>query len=130
MFELNKNMKLNAAKVFAEFIKTKYDERTLLDALKSLEDSTRYLYDTIDDINGAPVECYYVLLNTIDSQEREDGYTVDRDIVLIVTADEKAMLAEMTVANKIVSKNGVFDIEDSFATAREISIAEAVELWK
>ena len=130
MFELNNTMKVNAAKIFAELIKTKYDEKTLLPILKDMGRNDCYTYDTIDDINGSPVECYFNTINVIDSQTREDGYNVDRQIVIIVTADEKAMLAEMTVANKFALKNGVFDIEDSFVTAREISIAEAVELWK
>ena len=130
MFELNNTMKVNAAKIFAELIKTKYDEKTLLPILKDMGRNDCYTYDTIDDINGSPVECYFNTINVIDSQTREDGYNVDRQIVIIVTADEKAMLAEMTVANKFALKNGAFDIEDSFVTAREISISEAVELWK
>ena len=130
MFELNDNMKVNAAKIFTELIKSKYDESVLLPILKDMGRNDCYTYDTIDDINGSPVECYFNTINIIDSQAREDGYDVDRQIVIIVTADEKAMLAEMTVANKFALKNGVFDIEDSFATAREISIAEALELWK
>lgn len=131
MFELNKNMKINAAKIFAELIKTKYDEKTLRTSLRTMGDSTRYIYDTIDDINGIPVECYYMLINPIDEQVREDGCTIDRYITIIVPSDGKAILAEMTTTVKFISRNGVLDFDDdTFSTAREISIAEAVELWE
>ena len=127
MFELNNNMKNNAAKIFSELIIAKYDESFLLPVLEDMGEDNDYIYHIIDAIDGAPVECYINIVHTIDSKEHEGGFTVDRKIVIIVTADEKAILADLTVADKIVSKNGVFDIEDSFATAHKISIAEALE---
>lgn len=92
--------------------------------------SNYYIYGTIDDMDGTPVECYFNTVNTIDSLEREDGYSVDRYIAIIVTSDEKAVLAELTITDKTVLSNGTLDVEDPFSTAREISIAEALELWK
>lgn len=52
------------------------------------------------------------------------------ELIIIVTADEKAMLVDMTLKDKLLSINGVLDIEDLGVIAREISIAEALELWK
>ena len=129
MFKLNNNMKANAAKIFSELIKAKFDESFLLTVLEDMYDDNDYIYDNVD-INGTPVDCYINIVHTIAYEEFEDNRTFDRKIVIIVTADEKAMLADLTVTDKIVSNNGAFDIEDSVAAAREISIAEALELWK
>ena len=129
MFKMNNNMKANAAKIFSELIKAKFDESFLLTVLEDMYDDNDYIYDNVD-INGTPVDCYINIVHTIAYEEFEDNRTFDRKIVIIVTADEKAMLADLTVTDKIVSNNGVFDIEDSVAAAREISIAEALELWK
>ena len=129
MFKLNNNMKANAAKIFSELIKAKFDESFLLTVLEDMYDDNDYIYDNVD-INGTPVDCYINIVHTIAYEEFEDNRTFDRKIVIIVTADEKALLAYLTVTDKIVLNNGAFDIEDSVAAAREISIAEALELWK
>ena len=129
MFELNHNMKDNAAKIFSELILAKYDESFLLTVLEDMKDDNDYLYDVID-INGTPVECCMNIVHTLSYEEFEDGTTVDRKIVIVVTADEKAVLVDMTMTDKLASNNGVLDIESSGAVAHEISIAEALELWK
>ena len=129
MFELNNTMKVNAAKIFAELIKTKYDEAFLLTVLEDMGDSNCYSIDNIT-INGTEVECYKNVVRTYDSEENADYSEVSRAIVIIVTEDEKAILADLTTKIQFKNTNGVFEIEDSSAEAHEISIAEALELWK
>ena len=51
------------------------------------------------------------LAQSLYPQEFEDGTTVDRKIVIVVTADEKAVLVDMTMTDKLASNNGVLDIE-------------------
>ena len=129
MLRLNNNMKINAAKIFSELIIKKYDEAFLLTVLEDMGDDSCYQFDYIT-INGTEVECYKSVIHTYYSEEFEDYSEVSSAIVIIVTEDEKAMLADLTIKIQFKETNGVFEIEDSSATAHEISIAEALELWK